>query len=164
MLILMVVFSFSNVAYAASNDAEVVASFKQYVKEEVAKALATYKEGEYQVNQYEHSTYSGREGKKIDIIWRKYRQELNSQYNLDLKKTDSLISPYVGKVSISKNYYIYHDFPTKLEAEKDTEYMESITDYKFTVAYQDDQWVVIKVQVDNMETDPLSIYEILQYK
>ena len=66
-------------------------------------------------------------------------------------------------MSISKIYYISDLCTTKEEAEK-AAYRKSSREYKFTVAYQDDKWVVTKAQVGFQDIEATSIYDALKYQ
>jgi hypothetical protein len=154
----------SNVVYAEPSDSQVVTSFKQYVSEEVNKAISTYEPDDYRVDRYNVTTVSGH-GSTSRMVWRKSYHVLHSQYTVDLRKNDSLISPYIGTMEIPKTVRVYEDCATKEEAEKTTAINYTTTfKYKFTVAYQDNNWVVTKVQSDNWDTKTMGIYETLKYK
>lgn len=159
---LMLLFVITGIAYAEPSDSEVVSAFKQYVSDEVTRAIASYEPGSYQVKQHVITSVSSN-GTKKTIVWRKGIDELHPKYTIDVKKNNSLISPYIGTMEIEKTYYAYEDCPTKEEAEKSTKEMwRNKYKCRFELAYQDNKWVVTKVVFDNCERETMGIYDALK--
>lgn len=153
-LAFMLLFGLSNIVCAEPSDSEVVASFKQYVSDEVTKAIATYEIDNYRM----HKLSSG--------TWYKTTSNLDPHYIIDVQKNNSLISPYIGSVEIKKAFQFYEECSTKGLAEKSTKVrLLNTAKYRFKMAYQDNNWVVTKVELDNCEQETTgSIYDNLKYK
>jgi hypothetical protein len=63
----------------------------------------------------------------------------------DVQKTDSLVSPYVAKLTVKANPAYSRDYASKPEAEASNEFprVESYTrNYEFNYAHQDGAWVL----------------------
>jgi hypothetical protein len=72
---------------------------------------------------------------------RKYEQEL--PYSIDVRKTDSLVSPYIGTVEFKLYFYLADVHDTKEKAEKDTGFGSVATlRHRYTFAFQQDKWVL----------------------
>jgi hypothetical protein len=76
--------------------------------------------------------------------WRKrYYDPAGTDYTIDVRKTDSLVSPYVGTVVFAVTLYWSACHPTEESAKKDDSYPEHYNlTHRFTFSYQDDAWVV----------------------
>jgi len=73
------------------------------------------------------------DGKRSRVFGREWK---NISY--DVQKTDSLVSPYTATVSAE-----VHRFDDETETEPSDRY-----DYKITMLYQDDRWVVKQVSMN----------------
>jgi hypothetical protein len=156
MLALVLLLAFSNLAYAAPSDTEIMNSFKDYVSKEVNKALATYESN----NQIVVAVKD-----RKPPVWQKIHFTLNADYTIDLRKNDSLIRPYIGTLEIAKVIY-FENFATKEAAEQciSPKNRDDSRRYVFTIAYQDDKWVVTRVFMPyyRQEKDILGIYDTLK--
>jgi hypothetical protein len=109
------------------NEKQVVESFTRYVQQHFAS---------YESNRRERTS-------KLGGGWVKsYYQPEKSSADIDVQKTASLVSPYVG---ILEFQLIRHDtafHKSRAEAERDSAFVtsSSIT-HKHTYAYQDGKWV-----------------------
>lgn len=165
LLTFILLFALSSIVCAHPSDSEVVASFKQYVSGEVTKAISTYGTDNYHVNKYATTTVSST-GSVNSITWCKTITEINPKYTIDVQKNNSLVSPYIGTMEISKTVRFYDECSTKEEAEKSNVIRISDTCiYSFTLAYQNDNWVVTKVGFNhNSFAKTMSIYDTLKCK
>ncbi|XER10457.1 hypothetical protein SATMO3_06140 [Sporomusa aerivorans] len=156
LLTLVLVLVFSNLAFAAPSEAEAVDSFKEYVRAEVNKALATYEAKNQQIFEL---------NKRKPPVWKRIHYTLSPDYTIDLRKNDSLINPYIGKLEIAKISY-HEEFATQEEAEKCTSPKNKDTDrYIFILAYQDEKWVVTNVVLEySGEVKLMGIYDKLKNK
>lgn len=128
---------------SAATDAEVVSSFKQYASDQLAKILETYEGVHYKVAYIEPDRYSS----KPKGYWFKLTGMVDPNYKIDVQKTNSLVSPYVATLEVNYKTLFYYDRPTKETAEAVTDIKRvSIEVYKFTVAYQDEKWVVTEAK------------------
>lgn len=129
----------TNLCLAAPTDAEIVISFKQYISDNMNKVLATYN-GEHFSVIYSDSYKD----------WFKTRDDIDSNYKIDIKKTDSLLYPYVGTLEVNKRIAFYQHRDSKESAANDTNINRYVTEtYRFTIAYQDNQWVVTDSKINN---------------
>jgi hypothetical protein len=75
--------------------------------------------------------------------WNKWYWEPSTDYTIDVRKTDSLVSPYVGVVTFGVTSYYTACHPTREEAEKDGNYPNTYDfEHRYTFSYQDDKWVL----------------------
>jgi hypothetical protein len=110
----------------AQSDVEVVASFKKYVTD----YITSYKiDGHAQV---------------VPVVggkWRKQDFEPGT-YSVDVKRTNSLVSPYVGMLNFSMTMRYTADHRTRAEAEKDGNFIGSgVFLHRHVYALQDGAWV-----------------------
>lgn len=159
-LTLVLLLAFSNLVFAAPSESEVIASFKSYVDKEVKKALVSYETNNEMIFIIDRP-------QPPDWLkppfWRIVHFTLNGEYDIDLRKNDSLIRPYIGILKIDKVNY-YEDFSSKEAAEQcvSPKYRDT-KHYTFSIAYQEDKWVVTKVELQyNGELKTNSIYDVLK--
>ena len=111
------------------SDADIVASFKKHLTDYVA---------DYKTNRRD-------EVRESSGGWRRNYYEIEENYSIDLRKTDSLISPYVGTASF---VFIMHSTSfhnTKAEAEADNNFISPLPlKHRHVYAYQDGAWVLTK--------------------
>ncbi|KAF0216763.1 MAG: hypothetical protein FD174_3586 [Geobacteraceae bacterium] len=143
----------------ALTDTEVVDSFKQYVSDEMKKVFVSYEGTHYNVSYVESNLN----------FWFKSYHKIDQNYKIDVEKTTSLISPYVGTLQVEVYYNTSDKFPTKKTAEQATTYkVHSIQTFKITLAYQENKWVVTDAHFKSssldsvIKQDKLSIYENLK--
>jgi hypothetical protein len=111
----------------AQSDADVAKSFRAYIADYVASYKTDRRE---QVVQ----TSGG---------WSRQYFEVGSEYGIDVRKTDSLISPYVGvaEFALTMHYTAFHK--TQAEAEADHRFVQSMSmEHRHTYAYQDGAWAL----------------------
>lgn len=80
--------------------------------------------------------------------WIKSKNTIVGGYSIDVQKTNSLVSPYIGTVDFASQIWVSGKFETKEEAEGATEFKESgkPDQVRITMAYQNGVWVVKKYQ------------------
>ncbi len=113
-------------AAAAQSDADVVKSFKNYV----AGYMVSYKT--------DRREYVGNLGGG----WAKIYFEPSGDSSIDVRKTDSLVSPYMGvlEFTLIKHFTAFHK--TRAEAEADNSFTQSTeARHRHTYASQDGTWV-----------------------
>src|SRR5450759_2176821 len=110
-----------------SSDKQVVASFTAYVHQHFAS---------YDTNRRERIT-------KLGGGWVKmYFQPDQSSVGIDVQRTTSLVSPYVGTLEFQlvEHFTAFHK--TRAEAEADTAFINSkVVTHNHSYAYQDGKWV-----------------------
>jgi hypothetical protein len=111
----------------AQSDAEVVASFKKHLADYATSFKTDRRE---RVRQ----TWGG---------WRKNYYGVGDNYSIDLHRTVSLISPYVGTVEFQFGMHSTAFHKTREEAEADNNFIsyESLR-HRHNYAYQDGVWVL----------------------
>lgn len=119
----------SCVAYGQSTnpDKEVVDSFKTYVHRHLAS---------YERNHHERATKLG--GGWVNEY---FEPDLDST-SIDVQRTSSLVSPYIGKLEfrLVRHYTAFHR--TRGEAASDSKFLRSdVALHKHSYAFQDDRWV-----------------------
>ena len=160
MLTLDLLLAFSNLVFAAPSESEVIASFKSYVDQEVKKALVSYETNNkmiFIINRKQPPDWLE------PPFWRIVHFTLNDKYEIDLRKNDSLIRPYIGILKIDKVNY-YQDFSSKEAAEQcvSPKYRDT-KHYTFIIAYQEDKWVVTNAELQySGELKANSIYDVLK--
>lgn len=166
MLLVSLLMFFTIPAFAAT-DAEIVGSFKEFASENISKALETYDGIHYKVAYIEPSKYSS----KPNGYWFKLTGVLDPNYKIDVQKTNSLISPYIATLEVNYKTLCYYGRSTKEAAESVSNIERTSTDiYKFTVAYQDDKWVVTDAKKYSrllgewFNTNTKDIFEVLKCK
>jgi hypothetical protein len=104
----------------------VVSSFQKYVEDFMAS---------YQTNSRERVTELG--GGWVKEIYRTIGKP-----SIDVKKTDSLMSPYVGICAFTLRSDRTAFYKTKEEAAKDNKFVESTDcDHRHRYAYKSEKWV-----------------------
>jgi hypothetical protein len=79
------------------------------------------------------------------VVWTKSYLATVSTYDFDVKKTDSLVTPYTGILSHSEVVWSTVGHATKDEAEKDPNFNSSPGEpFTFTYGYQDGGWNLLK--------------------
>lgn len=106
----------------------VVKSFRQTTAEFIAS---------YKTDKREHII--GGPGKG----WHKVKDE-PGEYSIDVRRTDSLVTPYTGILQFSLTGYATVDHPTREEAERDTAFVKDLgrVTHEHTYAFQEGQWVI----------------------
>ena len=135
-LFLVVVFMFNSICFAA-DEAQVVASFKEQVKTDLTPIIATYMNvAPYiQYNNF-NNTY-----KKVIIL-------CDGNYTIDVEKTNSLITPYIGTAMFYYTKVSTQSYKDKESALNDDKYVnKDIIYFKVIYSYQDDKWAFKKVMV-----------------
>jgi len=80
---------------------------------------------------------------QVGCGWNKHLYEPSANHSIDVRKTDSLISPYIGTVQFVVTSSLTNCHPTEEEAKKDNAYRRFGTaTHRYTFAYQEDTWVL----------------------
>ena len=80
--------------------------------------------------------------------WIKQYFRASTDYSIDVRRTDSIISPYIGTVQFAVSNYKSACHKTREEAEKDNRLetdcstQTDCSTHKYTFAYQDEKWVI----------------------
>ena len=123
----------------AATDQEIVASFQQFITEQLTPIYETYKGNHYSI--IGPSVFLG--SKKQ--VWFKSKSDLDSQYSIDVEKTNSLVSPYIGTLVIKIHSVFSEHCPSYASAETATaNRINNTTTYTFKIAYQKEKWVLTK--------------------
>ena len=123
----------------AATDQEIVASFQQFITEQLTPIYETYKGNHYSVLGLSKDYSSKRQE------WFKSKSDLDSKYSIDVEKTNSLVSPYIGTLVIKIHYFSSEHFPSYASAEAATaSRINDTTTYTFKIAYQKEKWVLTK--------------------
>ncbi len=79
--------------------------------------------------------------------WFKTVKTLDSNYKIDVKRTDSLISPYIATLHAVKGTIFFATYPTK-EAASTSMTVKFITEDQLILSYafQDNTWVLTSVR------------------
>jgi hypothetical protein len=121
-----------------SEEEQAVASFKQTA----ANYVATYKQSKHEEVYHLDASFAAHtpEG------WRKSYSELASDvYSVDVQKTDSLVSPYVGTLEFHTNLYVSELYGSQDAASQTTDFPAKPNDVRrhlHTYAYQNGAWVL----------------------
>lgn len=158
-LLVCLLLAFCVPAYAM-DDSQVVDSFRQYVQSNISLVEDSYKGNKYEVKYIKADYFSG-------AYWIKYATTLDPAYKIDVQKTNSLISPYVGTLEVDRNTVTYSG-KTKEDAinQIGTKY-SYVDNFKFTIAYQGTGWVVTRATQRNYalairEEVSLNILDVLK--
>lgn len=117
------------------SEADVVKSFKEYV----SNLMVRYKADKHERTEFEPA-YCGTT-ERPGYVRTSY--EPSTAYKLDVRKTDSLISPYFGTLLIEWNQH-YSDCKEtreKAQAQLSLGHFGSGPTYRYTYAFQDGKWV-----------------------
>lgn len=131
-----------------ASDQDVANSFKEFTGAIINEIQESFDRGDF------CTMLSGvGNGKWIKLSY------INLVHAIDVQKTSSIMSPYVGKLAITYNIIDYYsdkypdgNFPTRYEAEIADKKklpalpLDKMTRYIFTYAYQNGQWVLVKSQ------------------
>ena len=121
----------------AATDQEIVASFQQFITEQLTPIYETYKGNHYSI--IGPHVYPDSKKQK----WFKSKDDLDKKYSLDVEKTNSLVSPYIGTLVIKRNDFYSESFLSYESAEAATAIRHTNTrTYTFKIAYQNGKWVL----------------------
>ena len=151
-IMLICLVTFCNNCFA--DEQEIVADFTNFTNNICNEIKENYKEIKVAYVPYDRDIDYG-------DFWVK-RQRTNLSSSIDIQKTSSLISPYMGILILSNDYTLYHstdnlkgNYHTALEAEKAN--IATITKgdglYRFTYMYQNGEWILKRVQYRNAKYD-----------
>lgn len=141
-LVLTIIFSFSNIIFA--NEQKAIDDFNLLISKIKTDTNATFTDEYCKVFYIKAEPQYG-----IEEQWSKSRiDHINISY--DIKKSDSLISPYIGIINIKNTYKTFYPlvsndiFKTKEDAINATLYKLSDGDiiYTYTYAYQNNKWIL----------------------
>jgi hypothetical protein len=130
-----------------SEEEQAVAAFKQVVE----NYMQTYKQGKheqvYHIDEVHHTDPYTR----IPVIdvqggWRKSYSEISGDPGIDVRKTDSLVSPYLGTLEFHTNLYVSRSaYDSEDSASQTTDFPTTPSDVRrhlHTYAYQNGAWVL----------------------
>jgi hypothetical protein len=104
----------------------VIIAFREYI----SRHLSSY-EQDNRLNVY-----------KLGCGWAKIYYKVEGEYSIDVQRTSSLISPYIGvcEFKLRRHYTACH--PTKEGAQQDSRFVNTDANlHKHMYAYQDNKWV-----------------------
>jgi hypothetical protein len=111
----------------ASNDKQVVESFRTYMQQHFAS---------YEHNRRERTTLLSQGWMKM------YYQPDQSSAGIDVQRTASLVSPYIGTLEFKLVNHFTAFHKSRKEAESDSTFVNSkAVSHTHTYAYQDGKWV-----------------------
>ena len=149
-LLLFLVISFNTGLVFAATEQEVVDEFKQLAKEHIE----SFKADNEKITFMPRETF-GRSNYTAEARWIKDKYIIHNDYQFDVQKTNSLISPYTGVLIFKLDRYVVLSYISKDDVEKN-DYepfnLNNQTEHKHTYAFQDGKWVVKERQ----QHDPLS--------
>jgi hypothetical protein len=121
------------------SEANVVKSFK----ENISSLMARYRADKHERIEFD---YCGTGTERPGYIRTSY--EPNTAYAVDVRKTDSLVSPYVGILLIewNKHYSDCKETQEKAQAQSGLGHFNSLK-YRYTYALQDGKWVPTEHEV-----------------
>jgi len=111
-----------------------VASFKKTVE----SYLNGYKQTKHEKVYFIQSEY-------IPSGWRKAYSELVSDaYTMDVQKTDSLVSPYIGILEFNTRHYVSSPLATEQAVRSNAYFTDeySVRKHRHMYAYQSGKWIV----------------------
>ena len=118
-----------------------VLSFKQTVEEFLKLYKQSKHEGIFHVKGFEDSFAQD----SIRAGWRKdYSELVSDAYSVDVRKTDSLVSPYIGTLDFDTKMYV-SNLQDSEDAARETQIFTdtaSVHHHRHSYAYQDGAWVV----------------------
>ncbi|TCL32201.1 hypothetical protein EV210_12321 [Anaerospora hongkongensis] len=139
--ILLALFICFNINLAfASTEQDILAEFKQLAKAHMES---------YKTDSREKITFAPKEtipGTKFitEARWIKDKYIVHEDYKIDVQKTNSLVSPYIGVLVFKLDRYVVTSYISKEDAEK-KEYppidLRWQTEHKHTYAFQDGKWI-----------------------
>ncbi len=127
---------------------DAVKTFKQYVSDLIAR---------YKAEKHERTETSPRcleGGSPPPSPYLKAVYEPSVDYKIDVRKTDSLVSPYVGTLEFRWNerFSVCHE--TREEAEADSKLLGSNSlKYRYTYAFQEGKWVPKDREIGSLSID-----------
>ena len=131
--ILLLVLGATTLVTLAQSDSDVVTSFKRYV--------ADYVES-YKTDRREQIVQSGDALGQPVPEWHKESFDAPQNVNLDVQKTNSLVSPYIGVLEFSQTEHSTAIHTSKDDAEKDGNFIKILVlQHRHTYAFQDGVWV-----------------------
>lgn len=143
-----------------ANEQEVIESFKHFSNQVLAPIRDSYARNDAVVLYNPNKGFYTNKGKPY---WEKFGND-GLVSSIDIQRTNSIVSPYVGMIMISHAnvHYVSSDnqsgyFATKADAARATirkiDNMAYYFKYKYFYAYQDGSWVFLKEQ--GVTTDPV---------
>lgn len=131
LLILLILLAPSSLAGDEKAEEEAVKAFKQYV----ADFMGSYETGKHEL------------AVKLDGGWVKWHFEPVGTPSIDVRKTDSLISPYAGVCEFTLAKYFTALHKSAEEAQADDKFVgSSESKHRHTYAFQEGHWVPISRQ------------------
>jgi hypothetical protein len=132
--ILLLMLGATTLVTLAQSDSDVVTSFKGYV--------ADYVEG-YKTDRREQIVQSGDAmGQPVPGEWHKESFDAPQSVNIDVQKTNSLVSPYIGVLEFSLTEHNTAIHKSKDDAENDSNFIQVLVfQHRHTYAFQDGVWV-----------------------
>jgi hypothetical protein len=126
---------------------ESVKKFKQYTSDLMAKYKAEKHE------RTEHAVYCPNLGPGA-TGYVKAAYEPDAGYTIDVRKTDSLITPYIGilKLQWNKRYSDCEDTREKAQAQSNLSHPDSL-EYRYTYGFQDGEWVSQGREIGNVTSE-----------
>ena len=142
--IILTVLIMSTFSVAFADEQEIVESFKTFVSDTMTPIIASYQGEHYSIKYADCSPIHEKS------YW--YKSTVTTpRYVIDVKKTDSLISPYLGLLDITNDLISYkgkYDSAKEAETSSVQESPFMLRHNRYTYAYQDGNWVKIRVEYE----------------
>jgi hypothetical protein len=111
--------------------AALAASFKEYIARNIKS---------YETDHHQHI-------REVAAGWVKTYRELKPDYSIDLRVTDSLITPYLGTCAFTLIEHQTTPHDTKDGAEKDNDFVDGSTwQHRHNYSYEEGKWVPVSRQ------------------
>ena len=137
-LFIFFMFFSTAITFAADENTQPPALFKQYIDHEMATVYKTY-----QGTHYRLLFINGDPLIKEPAGWVKLITTIQPAYKADIKKPSSSVSPYTGTLEVTTTSTFYKKRTTKETAAKETGINHTVSNkYKFMLAYQNKKWLV----------------------
>lgn len=135
--------------YASEQD--MLDSFTQFADSQIQPIKESYKTGKYEIRQFLDPPKGNECGLPCGYFYK--IQYINLQASYDVKKTYSLLNPYVGTILMSNDKLFYYSndntfgkYATETEAEEaNLARRKDGAKMKFLYVYRDGQWILNKV-------------------
>ena len=141
-----------NVSTGFANEQDIANSFVTFANEQIKPIQESYDRGDYTISFMPHDNFSRQNKLPGDVYFKSGLNNLESK--IDVKKTDSILNPYLGILILSADPISYYSadnlegyYKTKEEAQNAKLIKRGVGDvlYKFEYAYQNGTWTLSRV-------------------
>lgn len=141
-----------NISTGFANEQEIANSFVTFANEQIKPIQESYERKDYFIYFMPHNDFS-RQYKQPGDVYKKAGLS-NLEAKIDVKKTDSILNPYIGILILSADPIAYYspdnlegNYKTKEEAAKANLTKRGVGEciYKFNYIYKNNTWELNKV-------------------